>query len=118
MSSAKRTFVACLVFFLGVAFVSAGFACDTNIKPIGIYGGHTGPRRNSAHGFAGTEGHTIKRGFFVEEANQISKLRADLNLVKTYSDTAARVHKGVVSRESRFVPPKTFPLNLSPVLNI
>jgi len=117
VSSAKRTFVACLVFFLGVAFVSASFACSTNMKPTGIYGGRTGQRHQTGHGVAGTEGRNFKRGFIVEE-NPVSKLRPDLSLANTYPDADARIHESVVSLESRFVPLKTFSSSFSPVLNI
>ncbi len=118
MSSVKKTFVGCLVFFLGVAFVSASFACNTNLNPTGIYGGHTAPRHQTGHGVAGTEGRNFKRGFIIEGENPVSQLRPDVSLAKAYRDADARIHESVVSLESRFVPPKTFSSSLSPVLNI
>jgi hypothetical protein len=39
-------------------------------------------------------------------------------LAKTYPAAADQVRNGVVSPKGRFVSPKTFPLGLSPVLNI
>jgi len=96
--------------------VSASFAC-ADIKPFGVY------QRGAAHaghraGVGRAAARNFKAGFVVAKNNRSSKLRKNLYKHLGSGLGAGRIDTTVWTPEASFLVPRSFILDLSPVLNL
>ncbi len=105
-----------LLFLFVFVVVSATFS-RTNIRPSGVY------QRGRAHaghrtGFGRTAARNFKTGFLVAKNGGSFKLRKNLYKSLGGVHDVARVDRVAWAPVSSFTAPRSFVLDLSPVLNL